>query len=160
LNIRTLAHGTEQVSQTTPALSLFLAYAAMVPIIAAAAAGWLTPASGLISITRFAMLYGAALLCFFAGVRRGLSFRQSGGPAPAQIAGMVWLYGLGVLTAITAPYPAAMLLPLIGFLSLIPLDSRAAANAEAPLYFGRLRRVQMWFPSLSLAALLARHLTV
>lgn len=156
MTLHTIADKTEQTAKITPPLSLCLAYAAMIPPVIGAAFGCLAPRTYLVGVNILETLYCGALLCFFAGVRRGLSFRQTGGPAFAQIAGMVWLFSLGVFTLILAAKPAAMLLPIIGFLSMIPLDQRATITGQAPRYFGRLRRIQMWLPAVSLAALLLR----
>jgi hypothetical protein len=150
-----LARGTEQTARRTPLISLCLAYVAMVPVAAGAAGAWLAPPAWTGLIVHADGLWCGALLCFFAGVRRGLSFRQSGGPTLAQLAGMMWLFVLGVATILSLWQNLSLALPLVGFASMFWLDAQATAHHEAPLYFARLRAVQLWIPVLSLAALLA-----
>ena len=147
-----LADGTEDPQARSPLESLLLAYAAMVPFICAAVAGLVLRDTALVA--RLAAVWGGGLLCFFAGVNRGLSFRQPGGPVLTQLAAMLWLFLAGMLSLLS-PWPAASLvLEIVGFASMILLDSEAARHGEAPRYFGRLRRVQMMIPILSLAVLL------
>jgi hypothetical protein len=111
------------------------------------------------------ILWGCAILTFLAGVRRGVSFRTPGGATFAQIATMLWLFliGLAALWAFVlgggqraagATF-ASLALLLVGYVSLGVLDPLAARRGEAPLFFARLRPVQMLIPLASLAALLA-----
>ncbi len=144
-----LSRGTEQASAKTPLISLFLAYAAMLPLIACVGLALLAPH---LIIIRLAALWSGGLLCFFAGVRRGLSFRQSGGPTFAQLAGMAWLFCAGIITLLTA----FLLFPLIAFASMMLLDISATHRREAPRYFARLREVQLWLPILSLLILILK----
>jgi hypothetical protein len=99
-----------------------------------------------------ARLLGAALMLFFAGVRRGLSFRTEGGPRAAQIAMTLWLFALGLAT-LPAPPQLACAWLAVGFASLLVLDPLAARRGEVPLYFARLRPPQMAVPLVSLIAL-------
>lgn len=151
-----LTRGTEQTSRHTPLVSLFLAYIAMLPAAVGAIAVWAVPPIWVSLIARADSLWCGALLCFFAGVRRGLSFRQSGGPTLAQLAGMMWLFVMGIATILSPWRSISLALPLLGFVSMFWLDAKATERHEAPLYFARLRAVQLWIPVLSLAALLAR----
>lgn len=149
-----LATGTEQTSRRTPLISLFLAYIAMVPVAAGPVAAFLAPPHWSPLLIRLDALWCGALLCFFAGVRRGLSFRQDGGPALAQLAGMLWLFILGIATITVPQRLLALLIPLLGFVSMRSMDIAATARHEAPLYFARLRRAQLWVPIISLCALI------
>jgi hypothetical protein len=147
-NLR-LAAGTEQTSPKTPLISLLLAYAAMLPLIACAALALLSRNP---ILPHLAAIWSGGLLCFFAGVRRGLSFRQSGGPSFGQLAGMLWLFCAGIVTLLTA----FLLLPLIAFASMMLLDIVATNRREAPRYFARLREVQLWLPIFSLLTLILK----
>ena len=139
----------------TPWLGVFFGYIAMVPFVAGvlvftlAAEPWRGAA---LTITLF---WGCSILCFLAGVRRGVSFRTPGGATAGQISTMLWLFCLGfaavVLTALALPVLAALVL-VTGYLSLQVLDPIAARKLEAPLYFARLRPVQMAIPVLCLLA--------
>ena len=95
--------------------------------------------------------WGAAILAFLAGVRRGLSFRTPGGERPAQIMTVIYLYLLAI-GALLVPLPMALALLVMGFVSLGILDPGAARRQEAPLFFARLRPLQMAVPVCSLAA--------
>ncbi len=137
----------------TPWLGLFLGSIAMVPFVPGAAIFWLGPEAWRGAALAFTLYWGGAILTFLAGVRRGVSFRTPGGVTAAQIATMLWLFCLGFaavgLTALALPRAAALLL-LLGYLSLAVLDPAAARRLEAPLYFARLRPVQMAVPVLCL----------
>ena len=140
----------------TPALSLVLGYGAMVPFAAGAVAAWLLEGNLAAVMVSLTVVWGGAILAFLGGVRRGLSFRHPGGPTSAQLAAMLWLFCLG-LAALLSPWPSASLVLLIlGFLSLGILDPWAAQRGEVPLFFVRLRPIQMLIPIVSLAALLLR----
>ena len=111
----------------------------------AAAAWWLPQPSRMIALQLVA-LWGSAILLFLSGVRRGLSFRAEGGPMSAQMATMLALFCMGV-GAIAALLIDALLVALIvllaGFGAVFVLDPIAARRGEAPLYFSRLRRLQI-----------------
>jgi hypothetical protein len=155
--VQTVEHRVTE-SRRVPALSLVLGYGATLPFVAGAAAAWLLgrggPAAALAA--DLTVLWGGAILVFLAGVRRGLSFRTEGGPTLAQLATSLGLFTLG-LAALAAPRTGAGLaLLLAGYLALAVLDPWAARRGEAPLFFARLRPLQMLVPIASLAALLAR----
>ncbi len=152
-----LADGTEDPKARSPAESLLLAYAAMVPLVAGAIVALaLRHEAGL--VVHLTVAWAGALLCFFAGVNRGLSFRQPGGPALAQIGTMLWLFAVGV-ASLLSPWPwMSLILQLTGFASMAVLDPAAARHGEAPRYFARLRPVQLVVPLASLALILWRVL--
>ena len=138
-------------------LSLLLGFSAMLPIAAGAALAWLPPPFGPLAEAG-AVLWAGAVLCFLSGVRRGVSFRTPGGPTPVQIATMLWLFVLGVGALATLPLGAARVLLLLGYVSLAVLDPLAARRGEAPLFFVRLRPVQMAIPIVSVLAIVARDM--
>ena len=141
-----------------PWLSVVLGFGPMLPFVAGDLAAW-----GFAGVLRgeailLTIIWAASILAFLAGVRRGLSFRTEGGPAVAQIATMFCLYvlALAALVAVVhgfAIYAAAFV--LIGFAALMVLDPIAAKAGQAPLFFARLRPLQMAIATVSLAALLA-----
>jgi hypothetical protein len=146
-------------SRRVPALSLVLGHGATVPFVAGAAAAWLLGQGPAALAADLTALWGGAILVFLAGVRRGLSFRTEGGPTPAQLATSLGLFALG-LAALAAPRTgAALLLLLVGYAALAVFDPWAAKRGEAPLFFARLRPLQMLVPIAGLAALLA-HLAL
>ena len=128
-----------------------MGYGAMLPFPAAVFAGWIWPEVAWLAV-RGAVVWGAAILIFFAGVRRGLSFRTEGGPRPSQIAMTLWLFALGLLLPLV-PQSLAFAGLIAGFGSLLILDPLAARQGETPLYFARLRPLQMAIPVASAALL-------
>ena len=149
-----LTDGTEQVQPHTPLVSLLLAYAAMVPTATAAGAVLLAPRSWRGPASRLGGTWAGAVLCFLAGVRRGLSFRQDGGSTVSEIGSVVTLFSLGAASLVLPTGRASQLALLSGFALLGAGDARAARRSEAPRYFARLRPVQVLVPLASLSILL------
>ena len=125
----------------TPVASLVLGYGATVPLILGAVGAWILPDP-----------------LFLAGVRRGLSFRTVHGPTTRQLAMMAWLFGLGLLALLAPSAPAALLLLMVGYLSLAVLDPPAADRGEVPLFFRALRPPQMTLAAGSLGIVLLAEL--
>ena len=150
---------TAHEPRETPWLSVVFGYGPMLPLAAGAAAAWWTRGRLDYPISLATTLYGSSILLFLAGVRRGLSFRTEGGATPTQIGTMLGLYGLGLVALLSAVMfgksVLALSLLLAGYLAIAVLDPIAARTGEAPLYFARLRPLQMPIAILSLAALLA-----
>ena len=149
-----LARDEEETQDHTPVISLLLAEAAMLPI----AGGTLTSIAlgherGA-GVERLTIGFAGSVLCFLAGVRRGLSFRQPGGPTANQIGIMFSVFSLGSGAVLLPARKPALLLLLSGFGLLATLDPDAARTGQAPRYFARLRPVQMLIPLASPAALL------
>lgn len=94
-------------------------------------------------MSRLTTVWCGAILCFFAGVKRGLSFRQPGGPASARIGAMFATFLPGVLALLLPWRWVSILLPLRGDGSEAVLGPVAAERVEAPRFFERLRPVQM-----------------
>ena len=149
-----LGLGSEAPKTRPPLVSLFLAYVAMVPLVAGAVAAVMLRGPVDALVIHLAVVWAGALLCFFAGVHRGLSFRQPGGPMVRQLGGMLLLFSLGVVSLLS-PWPGpALVLQLAGFASMAVLDPIAARHGEAPRYFARLRPVQLLIPLASLGVVL------
>ena len=149
-----LTQGTEDPKAHTPAISLFLAYVAMVPIAAGAVVSLVFPSPAIVRLTT---AWSGSVLCFLAGVKRGLSFRQRGGPTFAQLASMLWLFVSGAAAVLLPWRVPALILLLLGYGSETLLGPVAARREEAPRYFARLRPVQMMIPVASLLVLLVRE---
>ncbi len=145
-----------------PALSLILAYGATIPFIGGAAVAALASDKEIVQLCLdLIVLWGAAIILFLAGVRRGLSFRTPNGVTADQIAASMWYFaaGFGALLlwavhGLLGSNAPAIILLLLGYASLIVFDVRAARNLEAPPYFTRLRPVQMLIPIVSLGFML------
>lgn len=152
-----LSDGEEDAKPRTPWISFFLAYAAMAPIVAGAVAVWVFPADALL-LARLTVAWSGAVVCFLAGVRRGLSFRQDDGPTFAQIAMMLWLFVLGTGSLLLPWLVQAVALQVLGYATMAVFDPLAAERHETPRYFARLRPVQMLLPIASLTVLLVHIL--
>ncbi len=141
----------------TPPMGMVFAYAAMLPLVVGVLAIWFAPDAQSFLAFNLTLFWGAAILMFLAGVRRGVSFRTPGGPHASQLASMLWLFFLGfaALVATIWAYPmTAASLELAGYVSLAILDPMAARSGDAPLFFARLRPVQMAIPIIMLIALM------
>ena len=142
----------------TPPMGLAFAYLAMVPLVLGTLALWFAPEAQSFLALNLTLFWGAAIVIFLSGVRRGVSFRTPGGPTFAQIAMMLWLFVAGFVSLIATiwAYPlTATLIEIAGFASLAVLDPIAAKRAEAPLFFERLRPAQMAIPIICLIAVAA-----
>ncbi|MFD0936167.1 DUF3429 domain-containing protein [Methylobacterium trifolii] len=154
---------TAHEPRETPWLGVVLGYGPMLPFAAGAAAAWWWRDSWDELILLVTIFYGAAILLFLSGVRRGVSFRTEGGPTVVQIATMLGLFGLGLgallFVGVLGNRVIALDLLIAGFVAVAVLDPIAAKRGEAPLFFARLRPLQMPIAVLSLAALLVLKLT-
>lgn len=135
-------------------VDLALGSAAIAPIVIAGLAVWIMPQTAGVQLAILAVMWSGALLAFFAGVRRGLSFSELNGARWSELTSMLWLFALGVLTLIFE----SPLFGAIGFASLAVLDSLAARRLQAPVYFRRFRPVQMAIATAGLALILAREI--
>ena len=143
-----------------PWLSVLLAGAGVAPFALLTAGLWLSPPEYGPAWLGWLVDWGGAILAFLAGVRRGLAFRTPGGERPLQIATVVWLYVLAALALVWPHNVWRIGFLLAGYASLAIADPLAARRQEAPLFFTRLRPVQMLVPVACLAAAelwLARH---
>lgn len=150
---------TVEERATIPILAWTFAFGPMLPLLAGAAGAWLLGGAGRSAATGLTLLWAGAILLFLSGVRRGLSFRTEGGATFAQIATMLVIYCLGfaALLAFWLEHPAITCGFLIaGYAALLALDPIAAVRGEAPLYFARLRPLQLPLALVSLLALLLR----
>ncbi len=138
----------------SPLLSLALGWAAMAPF--PVLAGLAATGHGTAGLAaQAAGLWGGAILAFLAGVRRGVSFRQPGGPALRQIVimGVHFVFALAGLALVARGLPglAAGLLAL-AYASLALTDRAGALAGTMPLHFARLRPAQSALATISLAA--------
>ncbi len=97
-------------------------------------------------------IWGCAVALFLSGVRRGLSFRMPGGWTWAQMAVFAWLFWAGLASMVLPPDPALAVLTLI-YASLVVIDPASAERAETPLWFRRLRPLQMAVAAIGLVGM-------
>ncbi|MEF2552639.1 DUF3429 domain-containing protein [Aurantimonas sp. A2-1-M11] len=143
----------------SPWIDRMFAYGAMLPLIVGALALWFAPDAQSFLALNLTLFWGASVLLFLSGVRRGASFGQPGGVTAVQILTMLWLFqaGVGSLVATIWAFPMiAALLQMAGYASLAILDPLGSRRGEAPGSFDPLRPVQMLVPILALAVVAAR----
>ncbi len=150
-----LNDGTESPQRRTPLESLALAWAAMLPTVAGAFACLLLHGAAGALAVHLTVIWSGAVLCFLSGVRRGLSFRQEGGPLLSQLATMLWLFVLGVASLLSPWAAPSLILQMLGYGTMAVYDPIAARKGEVPRYFQTLRPVQMLVPIASLGTILA-----
>lgn len=121
-----------------PWKGLILGWGAMLPLGFCAGWAWMGDADGVDAAREAARLWGAALLLFFSGVRRGLSFGTKGGPKAAQLLVFALLFSAG-LSVLLMPLSWALGLLTVAFAGLGVADTRASRRGRVPLYFARLR---------------------
>lgn len=154
---------TVKEARLVPLDSVIFGWIAMVPFGIGALGAVVLPSASMV-LAQLTVLWGAAILMFLAGVRRGVSFRTPGGPTPRQIAVMFSHFVIGGLAMLIVaagldvfgvpPVALASGLLLLGFASLAVLDPIGAEAGTMPLHFRRLRPVQMAVPVIAFAALL------
>jgi 4-amino-4-deoxy-L-arabinose transferase-like glycosyltransferase len=133
-----------------PLPGLILGSLAVVPPLAGAVAAWAFDANWIVHVT---IMWGAALLAFFGGVRRGLSFQLPDRAKLTDLSVMLWLFFLA-LAALISPWSLLSSIALIvGFISVGVVDPKAAERGRAPPFFSRFRPAQMVFPILGYAAI-------
>jgi hypothetical protein len=141
-------------SSDIPRLDIVFGFGPTLPFICGVAIAGLGAEPWRVIALQLTALWGSAILLFLSGVRRGLSFRTEGGPTLAQMLTMLALFGLGLGSLgslwLDALLPAFALL-LAGYAMIFVLDPIAARRGEAPLYFRRLRRIQIPIILLTLA---------
>ncbi|GJD35609.1 DUF3429 domain-containing protein [Methylobacterium aerolatum] len=149
-----LAHEPRRI----PWLDLVFGFGPMLPIVAGAATAWWLQGQPLDYLVALAtQFYAASILCFLAGVHRGVSFRTEGGPRLSQLVTMLVLYGLGLGSLLAAAMGKAvpsLAMLILGYLLVAVLDPLQARTGGVPLAHARLRPIQMPLAIVSLAVLL------
>ncbi len=139
---------SEDLGRAGRPVDLVLGWSAVVPVAILAWAAWAFPQDeGPAWVRTLAAIWSGALLAFFSGVRRGLSFSEARGARPAEIATLLGLFAAGVLTLLFRS-PA---LGAAGLALTAVLDALAARRREAPVYFGVFRPVQLGLAAVGLA---------
>jgi hypothetical protein len=145
---------TDPADPRVPFDGLVFGYGPMLPLAAAALGAWLLPTPWPAIATHLAIVWGALILVFVAGVRRGYGFGNPAASTAVEIATMLVYFTLGGLALMVPGVTPPLVLLLVGF-ALVPLlDRRAARHGDAPAYFARLRPPQMGIAVVSLAVLL------
>jgi hypothetical protein len=139
-------------------LDLALAWAAVIPLIGAAIAAWLTAGSTQAVVMSLAIIWAGAVLAFLAGVRRGLSFGTAHGPSWRRIGFILWVFVLAFGSMVALRPLTSLGLLILGYASLMVAARPSAERGEVPPFFAHLRPIQMMLAVLSLCAVAARLL--
>jgi len=129
----------EALGRARRGLDLCLGIAATVPILAAAVAVCLQPAGSTSWVRTLAVIWSSSLLTFFAGVRRGLTFSEVGGGRAFELATMLFIFVIGVLSLVLVS-PA---LSAAGLAAVALFDAISGVRLEAPRYFKVFRPIQL-----------------
>lgn len=141
-----------------PLDSVIFGYGPMLPFLAAAVGVWLMPPPWPGVARDMVVFWGALILAFVAGVRRGFGFGAPAASTPAAIAAML-LYFMPAGVALPlhwADQPILALAVLIAGYALVAMfDAHAAKAGNAPGHFARIRPPQMMIAIVGLVAVLA-----
>ncbi|WP_267394035.1 MULTISPECIES: DUF3429 domain-containing protein [unclassified Sphingomonas] len=145
----------DRPTTATPTDGIILGYGPMIPLVVAALGAWILPDLYAYFAVQAGIIWGALILAFIAGVRRGYGFGSPGASTAVSIAtsiGYFVLAGLGLAIG----RPSHALLPLIlGYVLAAMLDRRAALAGDAPPFFATLRPIQLLIGAAGLAGLWA-----
>lgn len=142
--------------------SLIFGYGPMMPFLAAAIGVWLMPPPWPSVARDMVTFWGALIIAFVAGVRRGFGFGAPAAPTSAAIAAMLLYFVPAGLALVLhwADRPVLALAVLIASYALVAiLDARAAKAGSAPAHFARIRPAQMMIAVVGLVAVLAHSWT-
>ncbi len=141
-----------------PADGVLLGYGPMLPLVVAGIAAWVLPPPWPFWAVQLGIIWGALVLAFIAGVRRGFGFGYPRASKPVEIATSIIYFTLAGLGLVIGR-PSAALMPLIlGYALAALLDRRAALSGNAPAYFATLRPRQLLLGAAGLAGLCAASL--
>jgi|GEM_PF-5870024 len=125
-----------------------LAVAGVMPIWLGVLAHFVFPSSGS-AWARLSIFWAGALLIFLGGVRRGLTFSEVGGGRWSELATMIALFSIGVVTMAIDNLAIAIAGCVFAGIG----DSVAARRRQAPDYFVWLRPLQLGSTALVLSLL-------
>jgi hypothetical protein len=141
-----------------PVDSWLLGYGPMLPLLAAGIGAWVLPFPYSLVAVDVAIKWGALILAFIAGVRRGFGFGYPGASKPAEIAVCLGYFTLALLAIALPPMPIRLAALLVGYGTAAVLERQAAIAGNAPAHFARLRPGQMTVGAIGLALALVRTL--
>ena len=129
--------------RSIPTDSIVFGYGPMLPLVAAGIGAWVLPAPWGVLAVRLAIIWGALILSFIGGVRRGFGFARAEASTAVELAAAVAYVTVAGL-ALLVPYAATgVALLSAGYALAALLDRRAALRGNAPAHFARLRVPQL-----------------
>ena len=114
----------------------------MLPLIAAGIGAWVLPGPWAVLAVQLAIVWGALVLAFAGGVRRGFGFGREEASTPVAIAGSLAYFVIAGLALVVPRAAMALALLIVGYALVALLDRRAALAGNAPAFFATLRPPQ------------------
>ncbi|WP_031341927.1 DUF3429 domain-containing protein [Novosphingobium lindaniclasticum] len=151
-------HDSRAGRPAIPLDSRIFGYGPMLPFVAGALACWFVPRWSGVAVD-LTIIWGALILAFLGGVRRGFGFGDPAASTRAEILTMMVYVSLGGLALIlaTAGSPVTALAVLAAGYIVVPIaDTIGAAKGDVPAYFAALRPKQMSIAIVSLLAILVK----
>ncbi|MBW6527260.1 DUF3429 domain-containing protein [Sphingomonas sp. RHCKR7] len=135
-----------------PADSIVFGYGPMLPLVAAGIGAWVLPEPWGVVAVRLAVIWGALILSFIGGVRRGFGFARAAASTAVELAAAVAYVTIAGLALLVPDAAVAVALLAAGYALAALLDRRAALRGDAPAHFARLRVPQLLLGCAGLAA--------
>ena len=140
------------MSNRIPLDGKILGFGPMLPLVAAGLGAWVLPGSWPLLAIQCAVIWGALILAFVAGVRRGYGFGNSSASKPSEIAAALAYFSIAGLSLIVPRASIALALLAAGHAFVALLDRRAGRRGNAPAYFATLRGPQFLLGCAGIAA--------
>ncbi len=140
------------MSTRIPLDGKILGFGPMLPLVAAGIGTWVLPGELKLIALNCAIIWGALILAFVAGVRRGYGFGNPSASKPTEIAAALSYFSIAGLSLIVPRASIALALLAVGYAFVALLDRRAGRRGNAPVYFATLRGPQFLLGCAGLAA--------
>jgi len=138
-----------------PTTSKVFGYGPMLPFFVGALGTWCSPRLSPVAIG-LTVIWGALIMAFLGGVRRGFGFGDPSASTKAEILTMIVYVTIGGMASILGSRGfmlSSVLLLAVGYI-LVPIaDARAAKSGDAPAHFATLRPRQISIAVISLLAI-------
>lgn len=138
-----------------PRNAQILGFGPMLPLVAAGIGAWVLPGSWPVLAVQLAIVWGALILAFVAGVRRGFGFGRPEASTALEIAAAIGYFTIAGLALVVPQAATALALLTAGYAAVALLDRRAALIGSAPAFFAKLRPPQFLLGAAGLAACFA-----
>ena len=135
-----------------PTASIVFGYGPMLPLVAAGVGVWVLPGGWPVLAVQLAVIWGALILSFIGGVRRGFGFATPGASTSVELAAAIAYVTIAGLALVVPRAAIAVALLTAGYALAALLDRRAALSGNAPAHFARLRPPQLLVGCVGLAA--------
>ena len=126
-----------------PSDSIIFGFGPMLPLIAAGIGVWLLPPGWPVIAVQCAIIWGALILAFIGGVRRGFGFGRGAASTRSEVIAAVAYFTIAGVALLMPRAAMALALLAAGFALAALLDRRAAITGDAPAFFARLRPTQL-----------------